>query len=132
MDARPIALDGRVAGTYWDFDSGIDFQGFPFTQVEDENNPGHYSFQLYGVWGNQVLGLKDNVLTALDLENETASSDYNIFTVTEPWIVRLDKPGGWAAVRINTTELSWQDPFKIMWDDNQNMSKHSLPIKFLG
>ncbi|KAI1357713.1 hypothetical protein F5Y08DRAFT_346446 [Xylaria arbuscula] len=135
VDARPIALDGDIAGTYWDFDSGIDFQGFPLTQVEDKQNPGHYSFHLYAVEGNKVLGLKDNVLTVLDDDNDT-SSHYNIFTVTGPWIVRLDMPGGWVAVRTGTTELSWQDPFKIMWDDKQNMSKRasvgdSFPVQVL-
>ncbi|CAG9992984.1 unnamed protein product [Clonostachys byssicola] len=121
VNARPIALNGTVAGTYWDFDSGIDFQGFPIILIEDENNPGHFSFQLYGVEGDQVLGLKDNVLTVLDNNNDT-SSHYNIFTVTSPWLVSLDMPGGWVAVRTDTTEESWQDPFKIMWDDYQNMS----------
>jgi hypothetical protein len=125
VNARPIALNGTVAGTYWDFDSGIDFQGFPIIQIEDENNPDHYSFQLYGVEGDKVLGLENNVLTVLDNNNNT-SSHYNIFTVTSPWLVSLDMPGGWVAVRTDTTEESWQDPFKIMWDDNQNMSEYSL------
>ncbi|KAJ8132639.1 hypothetical protein O1611_g989 [Lasiodiplodia mahajangana] len=136
VNARPIALNGTIVGTYWDFDSGIDFQGFPFIQVEDEQNPGHYIFQLYAVEGDKVLGLEDNVLTVLDRNNTDASSHYNIFTVTDPWIVRLDMPGGWVAVRTATTELSWQDPFKIMWDDKQNMSKRtavgdSFPIQVI-
>lgn len=88
VDARPIALDGRTVGTYWDFDSGIDFQGFPLTREEDEQNPGHYSFHLYAIEGHQVLGLQDNGLTALDYNNDTAG-DYNIFTVTDVDILRL-------------------------------------------